>query len=481
MKHTNTLGLALVQSLLVSCGAYESLGGPGGPGGATVGGVKDANYAREVVAQGRLPTKEALRVEALFAEHDFPLEGPPCNEVLCLAGATGIADDVSGRASAWMQLALSSGQEAPRPPLAIIAVVDVSCSMGWRTGGNAEFATPGELSRRLAAKLAARLEERDSFALITFGSSVHVALALTPGSDQARIQAAIERLAEDGSTNMEAGLVAAYALAGGIEGPQDKRVLLFTDTQPNVGATASSEFSSMVRDAAARGTFTSVYGMGLGLGTELFAAMATHKGGNAFSFVTSDQVDRFVEHSWPWAAFPIAHNFKLELSEVTGASVQASYGFPGADDATTALRAESVFLSHERGTLLVRLADGAPEPHALPTVSAKLHLSYQTRSGQPIDQELLLSTESAGGGFASPATRKAVALAVLGTALGQALDLYATEPERAETVARAAAVRFPQDVAPLGADPLLDRDRHLAEDIARLIGARASQDSFYGQ
>lgn len=477
MKHKHTVGLWLALSgWLASCGAYGSYGGPGG---ATVGGVKDLNYAREVVAAGRLPTKAALRVEGLFAEHDFPLEGPPCSEVLCLAGATGISDDASGRASAWMQLALSSGDREPRPPLAIIAVVDVSCSMGWRSEGSTET-TPGELSRRLAAKLSAGLEERDSFALITFGDTVHVALGLTPGSEQARIQRAIAGLHEDGSTNLEAGLVAAYALARDTLGPQDKRVLLFTDTQPNVGETSAGAFSTMVQGAAREGIFTSVYGMGLGLGAELFGAMATHKGGNAFSFVTDEEVDRFARRNWPWSAFPIAHNLKLELSEVEGASVRASYGFPTSGGAAPALRAESVFQSHERGTLLVRLAGGGPDNQALGPVSAKLHLSYQTRAGRPIEQDLPLSTDSAGGGFSSPATRKAVALAVLATSLGEALDLYAGDPAQAERVARVAAARFAEDIAPLGSDLELDRDRQLAEEIARLIASGASQESFYG-
>ena len=48
---------------------------------------------------------------------------------------------------------------------------------------------------------------------------------------------------------MEAGLVRAREIAGEARGTQQTRIVLFTDVQPNVGATAPSQFEEIAREA----------------------------------------------------------------------------------------------------------------------------------------------------------------------------------------------------------------------------------------
>ena len=118
--------------------ASSSLSGAGvGSGsefGATTGGIKDMNFARELIKNGRVPPAEAFLVEAMFAEHDLPLTGAPCATRLCLRGALGLAPTLSGEQSGWVQVGLSSTVDPEtfaRPPLSAIFTVDVSGSMGW--------------------------------------------------------------------------------------------------------------------------------------------------------------------------------------------------------------------------------------------------------------------------------------------------------------------------------------------------------------
>src|SRR5689334_17183734 len=103
------LASLLVISTVAACGGMEGAGGPGGGDfGATVGGVKDLHLARDLIARGQVPPAAALLVEAMFAEHDLGLAGPPCADTLCLRGALGVAPDAAGVSEGWMQVGLSS-------------------------------------------------------------------------------------------------------------------------------------------------------------------------------------------------------------------------------------------------------------------------------------------------------------------------------------------------------------------------------------
>ncbi|WP_437833721.1 VWA domain-containing protein [Sorangium sp. So ce1153] len=133
--------------------------------------------------------------------------------------------------------------------------------------------------------MASRLDAKDRFAIVTYGSSVDTPLDWTQGDDP-EIKEAIGELSEDGSTNMEAGLVQAYDLAREAKGSADEvRVMLFTDAQPNVGATGGSEFESLVAKGAADGIGITVFGLGLGLGADLVNRMSHLRGANAFSLM----------------------------------------------------------------------------------------------------------------------------------------------------------------------------------------------------
>lgn len=81
---------------MVVCSSYDLAGGPGAslpspgaPGGdfgATPGGVQNMGLARELVANAQVPPPEAFVVEGMFSEHDLPVAGPPCAQLLCLRG-----------------------------------------------------------------------------------------------------------------------------------------------------------------------------------------------------------------------------------------------------------------------------------------------------------------------------------------------------------------------------------------------------------
>ena len=468
---------------------FPSVGG--GEFGATAGGVKDLALARELVKAGQVPPPEALLVEGAFSEHDLPLTGAPCAKQLCLRGALGIAPGAANEPAGFVQVAMSSALDPAtfvRPSTTVIATVDVSGSMGWSASREFGGARPsaGALSYSLLKELASRLGPQDRIALVTYGSSVTTVLDVTVGGDP-RIVAAIDSLREAGSTNMEAGLRRAYALAAAAKGngTQQVRVMLFTDENPNVGATGTTEFSQMVAAGAEAGTGITVFGMGLGLRADLFAAMSHFRGGNAFSLSRAEDVGALMADSWPWMVSPLAYDLKLNLTAGAGFKIANSYGFPGAKDAAQ-LEVSSVFLSKRKGGLLVQLAPTAmgTAPEVLKGMSASGTLTYTQVDGVAQSEPLSVSyggepLDARGQFFPQKSVGVATALALVVSGMHDAAALYATDKAAGVAKLQTVLTRFLADRAAL-AEPSLDAEQQLAEGMLALMQKGAQQGNLYG-
>jgi Ca-activated chloride channel family protein len=458
--------------------------------GATPGGAQDMGLVRELVAEGVVPPPEAFVVEGMFSEHDLPVAGGPCERTLCVDGVGAIAPDLDGNASGWLQVGLSSSIDPgtfERPPLTIIATVDVSGSMGWGTGPDA----PGEVSRSFLHALVDELGEGDAFGMVTYGSSVAVPVptAELPGSeenDRVALHGAIDALSENGSTDMEAGLREAFARARAARAAtpnRDVRVMLFTDVQPNVGATSASAFESMARSAADESIGLTVLGVGTGIGQEVMLAMSHLRGGNAFTMFNQDDVSSLMEDSWPWMASPVAFDLSLEVKTREGVTIERGFGFPSAPSAVDTLDMDvaTVFLSRRRGALLVQLR--ALEPAELQGTTTSLHLRYHETDGTRVDQPIVITlptlAEGASEAHAQPVTERTVALALLASGMREAATLYSSD--RSAAVARMVIAR---DRIAAAADATEDsglaNEAELASDLLALMESGARQGTLYG-
>jgi Ca-activated chloride channel family protein len=453
----------------------------GGQFGATQGGVQDMSFARDLVDSGQVPPAEAFFVEGMFSEHDLPLEGAPCATTLCLSSALGIAPTVDESPAAWLQVGLSSNVNPAtyeRPSIAMVATVDVSGSMGWGYGGSD---SAGAISRELLTRIAGQLHEGDRFAMVTYGSDVQTLLPPVAG-DSGLIAQAIASLSENGSTNMEAGLVEAYRVAQQMQGSADEvRVMLFTDVQPNVGATSAGSFESMAAAGAEEGIGLTVLGLGLGMGAEVFRAMSHLEGGNAFSLTGAEDVAPFMDDNWPWMVSPIAYDLHVAISPVGDFRISNLYGFPASDDGSASLDVATVFLSKNKGALLVELA-----PEQLDTMAAaeaSLTLSYRDANGEAYEQALNASyggeaLDGRGVHMPEQGIAKAVALALLVRGMKEACQLYADD--RIGAIARLddALARFDADAGQIF-DADIAAEAAFWPKLAELMRAGAPQGSLY--
>ena len=453
--------------------------------GATPGGVKDIKFARALVDQGRVPPAAALVPEGLLSEHDLALDGPACQSTLCLQSAGGIAPTLAGKQAMWLQVGMSSDVNPDtyqRPNVTFILTVDVSGSMGWDLTGDDAHPTPAVLARRLLHRLTNQLHAGDRVAIVTYGTEVNVPLSVRSANNPDATHAVIDALHEDGSTDMEAGLQRAYALAASVhDGATQVRVLLFTDEQPNVGATTSDYFAGMVNKAAQSGVGTTVFGLGLGLGQELMNAMATLRDANAYSLITYQDVDALMANVWPFFCTPIANNLNLAVDGGAALQVTHAYGFPGGNGAAAKLQVQSVFLSRNSGALLVQLE--ACEGQDLTAATLRATLTYTDAqagdltytSAHTLDPNAARTEPY----FDQPQVAKTVALALLIDGMHRAAALYGDTYEQALDVMEQADARFHQDIANINDDPTLLREARFADALLDLMRAKAQQGDMY--
>jgi Ca-activated chloride channel family protein len=469
--------------------AFNTAFGPSaGDFGATQGGVQDMGFARELVASGQVPPPEAFVVEGMFSEHELGLAGDACERVLCLRTAVGVAPTLEGDPCGWMQVGLSSTIDPDtfqRPTLTLIATMDVSGSMGWDYATEStEYPTPGQVTRNLLSAIAAELGPQDRIALVTYGTEVHTVLSLTPGDQQVTIQAAIDSLSTGGVTDMESGLRRAYEIARTANGETEQvRLMLFTDLQPNVGATEPSAFEEMAADGANAGVGLTVMGVGVGLRQEIMNAITHLRGGNAFSLFDDEDVTELMADDWPFLVSPIAYDMVVDVTPSAGFNVAETYGFPSSDEEViTTLDVSTVFLSRRKGALLLRV-----EPESgtdLNGMSLSGSLTYVTPEGEQVEEDVETAyagepVDDRGQYFEQQSVGKTVALALLVSSMHETARLYGEDREQSIAIMRGALARFSADAESL-ADEALAPEVDLAHNLLALMEQGAEQGDLYG-
>ncbi len=174
-----------------------------------------------------------------------------------------------------------------RPPANIVLLIDASGSM----------AGPDKLDllRDGFSLLAERLDERDTVAIVAYAGSAGVVLPPTRGDRKAVIINALDSFKAGGATNGSQGIQTGYELAaesfinGGIN-----RVILATDGDFNLGATAYSELESLIERKSRTGIFLSVLGFGKFNPNDKRLELLADKGNGHYAFIDSKAESRRV-------------------------------------------------------------------------------------------------------------------------------------------------------------------------------------------
>lgn len=337
------------------------------------GGAQDIKHFRSIAAaDSGLPLPEALTVEGLMGEHDLTLpSAAKCAQLFCIVTESMPAllplraDD-----RMFVGLGFASNLDAAtwkREPLNLVAVVDKSGSMSGE---------PLELVRRSLLQILSQMDKGDRMSIILYGDRSHVYLAPTDvEGHRDQIAEMIRGIASAGSTNMEAGLRVGYdtafADAPGFKG--NTRMMLFTDEQPNVGATDADSFIGMARTASQRGIGLTTIGVGVQFGDALATRVSSTRGGNLFFIADRDEVEKVFAKQLDTMTSELAHDLVLTIKPVLGYRISGVFGVPAdvmeeTAEGTISVRVPTVFLSQNGGGIFATLAKSADRAN-LPAVA----------------------------------------------------------------------------------------------------------------
>lgn len=272
--------------------------------------VDTASYAnvRRYLQEGRLPPRDAVRIEELLNYFTYDYAGPA-------AGEAPFATHVEVTECPWqpghrLARVAIQGREVPpaeTPPRNLVFLVDVSGSMA----GSDRL----PLVQRGLTLLADQLGPRDRVSMVVYAGAAGVVLEPTPGDHRAAIRDAVGRLRAGGSTAGAQGIRLAYDLARQSFDPEAiNRVILATDGDFNVGVSSEAELVQLIEAERASGVFLTVLGFGRGNLQDAKMEQLADRGNGQYAYVDGyDELRRVLVDQIGGTLVTIAKDVKIQV------------------------------------------------------------------------------------------------------------------------------------------------------------------------
>ncbi len=272
--------------------------------------VDTAAYAfvRRALNSGRLPPRDAVRVEELinYFTYDYPLPASKSEPFRPTITVTPTPWDTATR---LMHIAVKGYElkSAERPPVNLVLLADISGSM------RGQDRLP--LLKTAFRMLINELREDDTIGIVTYASGSGVALEPTKVAEKHKILAALDRLGAGGSTAGAQGIRDAYRLAeANFSEEAVNRVILGTDGDFNVGITDRGELKRYIEKKRKTGIFLSILGFGQGnYNDALMQTLAQNGNGTAAYIDTLNEARKVLVEEASSTLFPIAKDVKIQV------------------------------------------------------------------------------------------------------------------------------------------------------------------------
>ncbi|MDV5861830.1 VWA domain-containing protein [Pseudomonas mendocina] len=242
--------------------------------------VDTGSYAnvRRFLNGGQLPPKDAVRLEELV--NYFPYAYPLPQGDVPFGVSTELAVTPWNPQTRLLRIAIKASDRNVEelPPANLVFLVDVSGSMHRREG------LP--MVQGTLKLLVEQLRPQDRVSLVTYAGDSQVVLDSSPGSDKAKIRAAIDQLSAGGSTAGESGIQLAYQQAskhmvdGGIN-----RILLATDGDFNVGISDFDSLKQLAADKRKTGVSLTTLGFGVDNYNERLMEQLADAGNGNYAYI----------------------------------------------------------------------------------------------------------------------------------------------------------------------------------------------------
>ncbi|HEV2800093.1 MAG TPA: VWA domain-containing protein [Pyrinomonadaceae bacterium] len=251
--------------------------------------VDTASYSntRRFLREGRLPPKDAVRIEELINYFSYDYPQPVGDAPFSINAEVSACPWNTKHRLVHIGLQGKRVHKEDLPPANLVFLLDVSGSM------NSPDKLP--LVKSSLRMLAEQLSARDRISIVVYAGSSGLVLPSTPGDRRGEIIAALDSLEAGGSTNGGEGIQLAYRVAaenfirGGIN-----RVILATDGDFNVGTTSEGELTRLIEEKRKTGVFLSVLGFGTGNVKDATMETLADKGNGNYAYIDKLQEARKV-------------------------------------------------------------------------------------------------------------------------------------------------------------------------------------------
>ncbi|MCB9690916.1 MAG: von Willebrand factor type A domain-containing protein [Alphaproteobacteria bacterium] len=262
--------------------------------------------ARTMLEHGQRPAPASVRVEEVV--NAFPYDYRAPEDGVFAVGIEGLPS-VYGADASLVRIGVQGRRVPPhlRKPVHLTFLVDVSGSMNGR---------PLELVRSGLKMLVGELRPDDTVAIATYAGGTAVVLQPTPGSERARILAALDGLRSGGSTSMASGIDLAYDLALSTYHPSaENRVIVASDGDANVGQTDPDALAARLRKAADRGITLTTIGVGGSVrGDQVMETLARKGDGQAFAVADERDAETVFVRGLTGTLQTLARDVKLQVA-----------------------------------------------------------------------------------------------------------------------------------------------------------------------
>jgi len=207
-----------------------------------------------------------------------------------------------------------------RPPLDLVACIDVSGSMAGRKLEEAKLAVK---------QLVTNLDPQDRLAVVSFTDAARVVSALTPVTREGKgdLTEAVEGLQESGSTNLSAGASLSFELLQGaarqVDGKEAlRRVIVFTDGHANRGIDEHDHKGwGELFEKQLGGTSVSWFGFGEDHDAHFLSDLADLTKGNAYVARDADAIGVAFAQELGSLIGTVAKELRIRIQGVGGSPV----------------------------------------------------------------------------------------------------------------------------------------------------------------
>jgi Ca-activated chloride channel homolog len=194
-----------------------------------------------------------------------------------------------------------------RDPVFLVFVIDVSGSMDMenRLG----------LVKESLSLLLDELREDDRIGIVVYSDNSRAVLQPTPASERTTIDAAINTLRPEGSTNVQAGLQIGYDMATeNMREGENTRVVVLSDGVANVGITEGSAMLKTIEASVEQGVTLSTIGFGLGNYNDVLMEELANNGDGNYYYVDEIKAARRVfVHNLTGTLQVIGYDAKIQV------------------------------------------------------------------------------------------------------------------------------------------------------------------------